>query len=142
MTQFLQIGQAGVSDHRCRTAEDNEDVKGRSREVVLDHVKGHISRTVAPVWKARNRRLIKQTKMITLIEHFGFLPLLFRRGILFFFYVFPCFWLFLYQNVVLIHELGALTFGFSNFNFLYIYISPYLQIISPKNYIKISSVSS
>lgn len=38
VSQLFQVWHAGVLDHRWRAAQDHEDVAGRSREVVLDHV--------------------------------------------------------------------------------------------------------
>lgn len=41
MSQLVQIGQTGVLYHRRRTTQDDEDVAGRSRKTVFDHVVGH-----------------------------------------------------------------------------------------------------
>lgn len=41
VAQLVQVRQAGVLDHWRWATKDNEDISGRSREVVLDHVLGH-----------------------------------------------------------------------------------------------------
>lgn len=48
VAQLVQVWQAGVLDHWRWAAQDNEDISGRSWEVVLDHVLGHETGTVAP----------------------------------------------------------------------------------------------
>lgn len=55
VSQLFQIWQTGILDHRRRAAEDDEDIVGCSGEVVLDHVIGHKSWAVAPVWRIRSR---------------------------------------------------------------------------------------
>lgn len=41
MSQLVEVWQTGVLDHWWWAAQDNEDIMGRSREVVLDHVMAH-----------------------------------------------------------------------------------------------------
>lgn len=55
VSQLVQIWQTGVLDHWWRTAQDNKDVSGRSREVVLDHLRGYEPWTVAPILRKRKR---------------------------------------------------------------------------------------
>lgn len=43
VSQLVQIGQTGILYHRWRTTQDDEDIAGRSRQVLLDHVIGHES---------------------------------------------------------------------------------------------------
>lgn len=56
MSQLVQIWQTGVLDHRRRTTQDNKDVAGRSREVVLDHVTGHEPGAINPILRSRQKR--------------------------------------------------------------------------------------
>lgn len=53
MSQLVQVWQTGVLDHWWGAAQDDEDVSGRSRKVVLDHVMAHKSRAVPPIWRKR-----------------------------------------------------------------------------------------
>lgn len=41
VSQLVEVWQTGVLDHWRRATQDNEDISGRSGEVVLDHVTVH-----------------------------------------------------------------------------------------------------
>lgn len=43
VSQLVQIRQTGILYHWWRTTQDNKDISGRRREVILDHVIGHKS---------------------------------------------------------------------------------------------------